>query len=187
MNWRDRISVDPNICHGKVCIKGTRVMVTVVLDNLAAGLSETEILKSYPTLQVRRRSSRNSLRLRPGFRPRRNTSGVGLMRFKTDENLPSEIAELLAEANHDALRVDQQGLTGIADPGLAAVCLVERRAIVTLDTDFMDIRRFPPHHYAGIIVLRPHRQSASKYCPFGDSIITLASNRIARWQTLDRG
>jgi predicted nuclease of predicted toxin-antitoxin system len=82
------------------------------------------------------------------------------MRFKTDENLPSEIAELLAEANHDALRVDQQGLTGIADPGLAAVCLVERRAIVTLDTDFMDIRRFPPDQYTGIIVLRPHRRSA---------------------------
>jgi uncharacterized protein (DUF433 family) len=52
MNWRDRISVDPNICHGKVCIKGTRVMVTVVLDNLAEGLSETEILRSYPTLKA---------------------------------------------------------------------------------------------------------------------------------------
>ena len=37
MNWKDRISVDPNICHGKVCIKGTRIMVSVVLDNLAAG------------------------------------------------------------------------------------------------------------------------------------------------------
>lgn len=36
MTWRDRISVDPRICHGKACIKGTRVMVSVVLDNLAA-------------------------------------------------------------------------------------------------------------------------------------------------------
>ena len=81
------------------------------------------------------------------------------MRFKTDDNLPMEIAELLAEANHDALRVDQQGLKGIADPGLAAVCLVERRAIITLDTDFMDIRSFPPENYTGILVLRPHRQS----------------------------
>ena len=35
MNWQDRIKVDPNICHGKACIRGTRVMVTVVLDNLA--------------------------------------------------------------------------------------------------------------------------------------------------------
>jgi uncharacterized protein (DUF433 family) len=51
MNWRERISVDPNVCHGKACIKGTRVMVSVVLDNLAAGESATTILRSYPTLQ----------------------------------------------------------------------------------------------------------------------------------------
>ena len=33
MNLLDRISVDPQICHGKACIKGTRIMVTVILDN----------------------------------------------------------------------------------------------------------------------------------------------------------
>lgn len=48
---RDRISVDPNICHGKACIKGTRIMVSVILDNLAAGETPERILKSYPTLQ----------------------------------------------------------------------------------------------------------------------------------------
>jgi uncharacterized protein (DUF433 family) len=51
MNWRERISVDPEVCHGKVCIKGTRVMVSVILDNLAAGETVEDILKSYPTLQ----------------------------------------------------------------------------------------------------------------------------------------
>lgn len=51
MNWTDRISVDPNVCHGKACIRGTRVMVSVVLDNLAAGLSQADILRSYPSLQ----------------------------------------------------------------------------------------------------------------------------------------
>ncbi len=50
MNLLDRISVDPQICHGKACIKGTRIMVSVILDNLAAEVSEKEILKSYPTL-----------------------------------------------------------------------------------------------------------------------------------------
>jgi uncharacterized protein (DUF433 family) len=38
MGWSDRISADPTICHGKVCIKGTRIMVSVILDNLAAGV-----------------------------------------------------------------------------------------------------------------------------------------------------
>jgi len=51
MNWTDHISVDPNVCHGKACIRGTRVMVSVVLDNLAAGLSPTELMHSYPSLQ----------------------------------------------------------------------------------------------------------------------------------------
>ena len=50
MNWQERISVDPLVCHGKACIKGTRIMVSVILDNLAAGVSPKEILKSYPSL-----------------------------------------------------------------------------------------------------------------------------------------
>lgn len=50
MQWQDRITVDPHVCHGQACIKGTRVMVSVVLDNLAAGVSRDEILASYPSL-----------------------------------------------------------------------------------------------------------------------------------------
>ena len=50
MNWQSRITVDPKVCHGKACIKGTRVMVSVVLDNLAAGLAKDEILTSYPSI-----------------------------------------------------------------------------------------------------------------------------------------
>ena len=52
MDWRERITVDPAVCHGQACIKGTRVMVSVVLDNLAAGLSTDEILHSYPSLKA---------------------------------------------------------------------------------------------------------------------------------------
>lgn len=47
MNWRERISIDPNICHGKACIKGTRVMVSVILDNLAEGESNESIMSGY--------------------------------------------------------------------------------------------------------------------------------------------
>jgi uncharacterized protein (DUF433 family) len=50
MNWQDYIIVDPAICHGRACIKGTRIMVSVVLDNLAAGLTPAEIIRSYPSL-----------------------------------------------------------------------------------------------------------------------------------------
>jgi len=50
VNWRDHITIDPAVCHGAACIKGTRIMVSVVLDNLAAGHTADEILGSYPTL-----------------------------------------------------------------------------------------------------------------------------------------
>ena len=50
MTWKDHITIDPSICHGKACIRGTRIMVSVVLDNLAVGLSADEIISSYPSL-----------------------------------------------------------------------------------------------------------------------------------------
>jgi uncharacterized protein (DUF433 family) len=46
-----RISVDPAVCHGQACVAGTRVLVTVVLDNLAAGRSTDEIVADYPSLR----------------------------------------------------------------------------------------------------------------------------------------
>ncbi len=51
MNWRDHITVDPAVCHGAPCLKGTRVMVSIVLDNLAAGRGAPEILLNYPSLR----------------------------------------------------------------------------------------------------------------------------------------
>jgi uncharacterized protein (DUF433 family) len=50
MSWQDYIDVNTTICHGQACFKGTRILVSVVLDNLATGLSHDEILKSYPSL-----------------------------------------------------------------------------------------------------------------------------------------
>lgn len=50
MNWREHIAVNPDVCHGRACFKGTRIMVSVVLDNLAVGLSFDELLSSYPSL-----------------------------------------------------------------------------------------------------------------------------------------
>jgi uncharacterized protein (DUF433 family) len=52
MDWRDFVVVDQNVCHGQACIAGTRIMVSVILDNLAAGLTPAEIVHSYPTLSV---------------------------------------------------------------------------------------------------------------------------------------
>lgn len=50
MNWREHITVDPEVCHGRACIAGTRVLVATILDNLAAGLDSEETTKSYPSI-----------------------------------------------------------------------------------------------------------------------------------------
>jgi uncharacterized protein (DUF433 family) len=49
-NWRERISVNPAVCHGKPCIRGTRVVVSVIVDNVAAGVPREGIHVSYPSL-----------------------------------------------------------------------------------------------------------------------------------------
>jgi len=80
------------------------------------------------------------------------------MRFKTDENLPVEIARLMTSHGHDALTVEDQDLGGTTDPKLAEVCRAEERILLTLDTDFSDIRQYPPGTHPGIIVFRISRQ-----------------------------
>ncbi len=51
IDWRQYLSSDPQICHGQLCAKGTRVFVTSILGSLAEGASREEILRSYPSLK----------------------------------------------------------------------------------------------------------------------------------------
>ncbi len=46
-----RISVDPNVCFGRPCIRGTRIWVSLILENLADGVPETDLLNAYPQLK----------------------------------------------------------------------------------------------------------------------------------------
>jgi len=50
--WQAHIRVDPTVCGGAPCIAGTRVMVSLILDNLAEGLTTDEIVEEYPPLTV---------------------------------------------------------------------------------------------------------------------------------------
>ncbi|MCX6045911.1 MAG: DUF5615 family PIN-like protein [Chloroflexi bacterium] len=80
------------------------------------------------------------------------------MKFKVDENLPVEVADLLRQAGYDTATVFDEQLNGETDRTIAAVCRLEQRAILTLDIDFADIRTYPPGQYAGLIVLRVKQQ-----------------------------
>ena len=50
LNWKDRISIKPDVCHGRPCIKGTRIWVSLVLDFLAEGATVDDIMREYPQL-----------------------------------------------------------------------------------------------------------------------------------------
>lgn len=52
LDWMERIAINPGVCHGKPCIKGTRIMVSIILDYLKAGETDEAILKQYPTLKA---------------------------------------------------------------------------------------------------------------------------------------
>jgi predicted nuclease of predicted toxin-antitoxin system len=80
------------------------------------------------------------------------------VKFKIDENLPVELADILQEAGYDAMTVNHQKLSGEKDPIILNICQQEGRVLVTLDLDFADIRTYPPKQFLGIIVLRVIRQ-----------------------------
>ncbi len=77
------------------------------------------------------------------------------MKFKIDENLPSEIASQLRSLGYEADTVQDEGLTGAPDSTVLAEALKEKRTFLTLDKGVANIQSFPPARYSGIILFRP--------------------------------
>jgi predicted nuclease of predicted toxin-antitoxin system len=80
------------------------------------------------------------------------------VKFKIDENLPAEAAEILKGAGFDAHSVGDENLTGANDEVVADASRSEDRILVTLDLDFANIRAYLPGEHAGIVVLRVKHQ-----------------------------
>ena len=76
------------------------------------------------------------------------------MRFKLDENFGQRTREEFAAHSHDVQTVADEGLSGISDQQLFETCMAEERCLVSLDLDFADVVRFPPHRTKGIAVVR---------------------------------
>lgn len=74
--------------------------------------------------------------------------------FKIDENLPADLKQVFRDAGCDAVTVLDQAMRGSPDGDVAAICRDEGRALITLDTDFANILRYPPSQHHGIVVLR---------------------------------
>ena len=95
------------------------------------------------------------------------------MKFKFDENLPSDLGALLRADGHDAHSVLDENLRGAADPSIARVCQDELRILITLDLDFAHIKNYPPQDYPGIIVLRLARQDRDTVLAMIPRVLTL--------------
>lgn len=92
-------------------------------------------------------------------------------RFKVDENLPDEIAELLRQYGHNAVTVVDQGWEGFADSELWRGIQAEGRWLVTADKEFADLRRFPAGSHAGVILLRLTRQNRRDYAQLVETML----------------
>lgn len=80
------------------------------------------------------------------------------MKFKVDENLPIDVAQLLQDAGYDAATIVDEAMSSAPDLTVIDLCCKEGRILITLDLDFADIQSYPPEDHFGIIVLRVHRQ-----------------------------
>ena len=76
------------------------------------------------------------------------------MKFKIDENLPAEFAEILRVAGFETATVADENLSGAADSALLERCRAETRVLVTLDLDFASVQAHPLKTHSGIIVFR---------------------------------
>lgn len=80
------------------------------------------------------------------------------MKFKVDENLPREVADLMRIEGYTSETVVEESLGGRPDQEIMAICSGEGYCLLTLDVGFADIRTYPPGQYPGIVVLRLRSQ-----------------------------
>jgi predicted nuclease of predicted toxin-antitoxin system len=95
------------------------------------------------------------------------------MKFKIDENLPVEVADVLNSAGHNALTISDQQMVGADDSQIASVCKRERRVLITLDLGFADIRQYPPREFTGIIVLRLNQQDKDRVIQITEKLLSI--------------
>lgn len=85
------------------------------------------------------------------------------IRIKVDEDLPSEVAELIVLAGYDASTVVGQGWAGWKDADIWRHLQEEGRWLITADKGFADTRLFPPGSHFGVVLLRMPRESRAGY------------------------
>ena len=92
----ERITMNPEICHGKPCIRSLRYPVDMILELLSAGMSNEEILADYDDLELE--DILAALAFPRAFKPDEARAGCAAMKFVVDAQLPERVARWLQRA-----------------------------------------------------------------------------------------
>lgn len=82
------------------------------------------------------------------------------VKFLIDEILPLSIVTIATSRGHDAVHARDAGLRGRDDAAIAQAAQNDGRALVTMDSDFADIRTYPPGRFSGVVVLNPEANAS---------------------------
>lgn len=105
------------------------------------------------------------------------------MKIKLDQNLSQHLREVLAGLNHDVDTVFDEGLSGADDVVVLKAASSQERILFTLDTDFLNLKNFPPGTHSGIVVFRPPRQGSRTLAKFVSAFVLSTDLRRHRSRT----
>lgn len=88
------------------------------------------------------------------------------MKFKIDENLPTELIIELQKLGHEADTAFHEGLTGATDPVLIEAASKENRILLTLDKGLANLEQYPAERYSGVVLFRPIRSGRGSVLAF---------------------
>jgi uncharacterized protein (DUF433 family)/predicted nuclease of predicted toxin-antitoxin system len=147
----DRITIDPERCSGRPTIRGTRMRVLDILEMLADGMTEMDILTEFPKLEPA--DIRAALKFAAeGLDHPILKAGWARMFFLLDAQLPSSLCESFRKRGHQASHVDDLLPDDARDKDILALSVRIQAIIVTKDSDFSRLRLHQPQ--ARIIWLR---------------------------------
>ena len=151
----DRIELNPIVCNGRPVIKGTRIPISVILEQIAEGESWDTLLAGYPELE------KEDIRAQPCSMPGHSltTQRLEQLVFETlkvylDQMFRLDVAQALRAEGHDVVRASEVGQARANDQQILQKAIAENRILITLDEHFGDWVILPLRQHPGVIRLK---------------------------------